>query len=363
MDFQWVKRTLADKEFREVFELVLFFQLIVYSFFDVVGNLSVPLGIFGTVMLYVVRHKEVLRNRHVKKFFLFLKDRKPDKHMEKYTNALVTTYAVFLMIVLASKRVFLLPEQMLFFGLVGAMYLGKGKRFLRDWIPFVLLILAYEAMRGFADNVGQGVHYTEMIRFDKLFGVVPTICLQEMFYTKGVIGLHDVAATGIYLLHFSAPLILAYVFWCEGRTRLFKHISSTIIITSYAALIIFLLFPAAPPWLAYERGYLPEVHKIIRDVTEVWEIGILWTVYQLMNPNAVAAMPSLHAAYPWIVYMYALRRWGTHLFVLFPIAMALSLVYLGEHYVVDVLAGILLSTIVYFFVESIFRKRQVVAPE
>lgn len=346
-----------DSEFREVVELALFFQLVVFCFYGIFDVLSIPLAFFAGGLLYVVRHRELLRNRHVRKFFVFLKDRKPEKHMEKYVNGLVVLYSVFLIVLVVVRRIFLLPEQLMFLGLVGAFYLGKGRKFLMDWVPFIVLIIGYEAMRGFANSLGGAVHYTELISADRtLFGVVPTEYLQAMFYVPGRVMWYDVLATIVYILHFSAPLILAYFFWCEGRNRLFKHISSTIIITSYVGLIIFLVFPAAPPWLAYEHGQPVVVHKVIKNVTDVWKVDILWTVYQAINPNEVAAMPSLHAAYPWIVYLYVLRRWKTHIAIVFPLVMALSLVYMGEHYVVDVLAGFLLATLVYLFVDRVFAR-------
>jgi membrane-associated phospholipid phosphatase len=359
MVLEGFRRNVENKEFGQVIELVLFFQLVLYSFYGVFGLWSVPMAVLATAILYLVRHKEILKDPRAKKFFMFLKDRKPDQHIEKYVNALVLIYAVFLLFSLVMNGVFLLPEQMVFFGLVGAMYLGKGKKFIKDWVPFVLLILAYEAMRGFADKIGSNVHYLEMIRADEfMFGVVPNIYLQHMFYVLGHVMWYDVLATAIYMFHFSAPLVLVYIFWCEGNEKLFKHISATIVLTSYAGLVFFLLFPAAPPWLAAEKGYLPAVSKVLQSVMDIWNVRVLWTLYVLINPNPVASMPSLHAAYPWIVFLYVRRRWKTNLLIIFPIAMALSLVYLGEHYVIDILAGFLLATLVYLFVDWVFKRRK-----
>ena len=42
------------------------------------------------------------------------------------------------------------PEWVLFALLVIAIALGRGRTFLADWTPFLLLFFAYEAMRGFA---------------------------------------------------------------------------------------------------------------------------------------------------------------------------------------------------------------------
>ncbi|HTE86816.1 MAG TPA: phosphatase PAP2 family protein [Dehalococcoidia bacterium] len=59
------------------------------------------------------------------------------------------------------------------------------------------------------------------------------------------------------------------------------------------------------------------------------------------RPNPVAAMPSIHAAFPvlvWLVLWKRWHRWGWML-VVYPLAMGFAVVYLGQHYVIDVLAG------------------------
>ena len=58
--------------------------------------------------------------------------------------------------------------------------------------------------------------------------------------------------------------------------------------------------------------------------------------------NDVAAMPSLHAAFALLFSLYLWRlvpRWWRPLLALYPLAMTFALVYSGEHYVVDCVAG------------------------
>ncbi len=71
-------------------------------------------------------------------------------------------------------------------------------------------------------------------------------------------------------------------------------------------------------------------------LTDAWDTGRDWL-------NNVAAMPSLHAAFSLLVVVFFLpsihQRWLRIVLLAFPVAMAVSVVYLAEHYVVDVLAG------------------------
>jgi membrane-associated phospholipid phosphatase len=58
--------------------------------------------------------------------------------------------------------------------------------------------------------------------------------------------------------------------------------------------------------------------------------------------NNIAAMPSLHAAYPMLICLFfwsRANRWFRALLVAYVLAMAFTLVYAGEHFVLDELVG------------------------
>ena len=60
-------------------------------------------------------------------------------------------------------------------------------------------------------------------------------------------------------------------------------------------------------------------------------------------------MPSLHAALPMLLALVLVRVWGRWMMptLLYPLTMSINLVYLGEHWVIDVLAGIALALVAY----------------
>jgi hypothetical protein len=65
--------------------------------------------------------------------------------------------------------------------------------------------------------------------------------------------------------------------------------------------------------------------------------------------NQVAAMPSLHAGTAALIAFYGIARLRSRwrgLLMLYPIAMSFMLVYYGEHYVVDIIAGWALALVV-----------------
>jgi len=281
-----------------------------------------------------------------------------DERLDSISRLAVMFYAIFMFTVLVYYKISLVLDQIVFFSVLGLVLVGKFRiagRFLWDWIPFVLLIFSYDAMRGsIVDHLFTRVHYTELIEAEKVlfFGNLPTVWLQQNFFTPGVVTWYDLLAALFYSLHFLLPALFAYFLWIQGDRRLFKEFRATIILLSYAALITFFLYPAAPPWLANDNGYIPSIHKILFEIDNAYHRITFSSLYSMVNANPVAAVPSLHAAYPWVIFLFAIRYFEKKGFftIILPIGVGLSVVYLGEHYVVDVIMGVVYATATYLFV-------------
>lgn len=93
---------------------------------------------------------------------------------------------------------------------------------------------------------------------------------------------------------------------------------------------------------------MPPVEKIL-DLTlsSLPSRLSLHTSYHQINPDPVASFPSLHAGYPFLIFLFALYYFKKKAWWFFPYVLAVwfSIVYLGEHYVVDVIAGALYAFI------------------
>jgi membrane-associated phospholipid phosphatase len=211
-----------------------------------------------------------------------------------------------------------------------------------------------------AVGITQNVNYAEPLNLEKsLFGIIPSAYLQEHLFTEGQISPIDIISVLAYCMHFLIPFGFACLVWFKDR-GLYKKYAATFLLLTYTSLITFLLYPAAPPWMASLAGYTSGIRKIYDETSRVLHLVLLPTIYYWLNANEVAAMPSLHAAYPLLVAIFSTKiwkRWGWLVFI-YPILTAFSLVYLGEHYGIDVIAGFAYVLASLFIVDAIFKREK-----
>jgi hypothetical protein len=252
-----------------------------------------------------------------------------------------------------ARGAFPAPDQFFLLALAGIFFTGRVKAFLWDWLPPIALLLGYDSLRGAMPDLMHRVHILPMIEFDRWIfgGASAVLLLQHQFYTPGHLHWYDTAAVILYFMHFLVPLMVALFFWFIDRS-LFKRFMASMVILSYLAFIIYYVFPAMPPWMASDRGYLAPVAPIMRMVLATFgypETLPTGTLYRYIGPNLIAAVPSLHAAFPFMTALFLtekFRRWGRLAF-LYPAAVWLAVVYLGEHYVFDIFAAVCLTLAVY----------------
>lgn len=267
----------------------------------------------------------------------------------------VVVYVIAVCLFSVWRGISVSPDYLLIVMLLGAVALGRWKAFLLDWLPFLALFLGYEVLRGLAGSSGIEVHYTAPIAFDTIIGrgTIPTVWLQQHLFSPGHVSALDVGVTFVYFLHFAFPLTLGFVFWLRDRT-LFRRFAAAMLVMSYVAFVFFLMVPVAPPWLASANGYLPHVNKIIDHTLPS---ATTW-FYEHLDPNPVAAMPSLHMAYPVLGLLYAVRHFGRRgwYLTIWCAAVAFSIVYLGEHYVADTIGGAIAAGASFLVVEAVYAR-------
>lgn len=235
------------------------------------------------------------------------------------------------------------------FGAFACASLGRNReqviQMLRDWALMVVIYMAYDYSRGTADQWGIGVNYTALRDLDSLitFGREPISGMQRRFYTPNDVKWYDVVGSVIYMTHFVFP-VLPLVFLRIRNRASWLHYVRRFSLTLGISVFIFIIFPAAPPWMASREGYLPPIQRI---TGRGWLELHLKTVSKTLDRgagvlNAVAPMPSLHSGMALLVALWFFRNckpWIRIAALAFPVAMLTALVYFGEHFIIDGLAG------------------------
>ena len=254
--------------------------------------------------------------------------------------------------------------------LAAALFSNRGGRFVRDWLPVLLGFFAYSLAGQFASGLDFTVHYTPQIDAERAlaFGAVPTIWLQDHLY-HGTTGPLEVFAMTMYLSHFFAPVLLGFYLWWARLRDGFTQLMFGLLTVSILAEITFVLAPTAPPWLAAQQGLLPPVDHVIKLGLYDLNLTAAASFYGDADAyNIVAAIPSLHAAWPIIGLLVALRwglpRWIVGLQAAQFVGVVFAIVYTGEHYLVDALAGVAYAVVAWAIVERAFGRaaRPILAP-
>lgn len=219
-------------------------------------------------------------------------------------------------------------------------------RMLADWLPFFAALLVYDHTRGVADTLGRPVLVQGLVDAERAVfgGALPTLVLQEQFYDRAAVQWFDVVAAVVYFSHFFVAWTIAAVLYVRSRQAWLQY-AKLIFTLTYLGLLTYVLLPAAPPWYAAWQELIPDVD---RTVTRGWWALGLQNAGQLIergqaDVNLVAALPSLHAGTSMLVVLWAWTRvgspWARAGLATYAVAMGATLVYGGEHYVLDVLMG------------------------
>jgi membrane-associated phospholipid phosphatase len=146
--------------------------------------------------------------------------------------------------------------------------------------------------------------------------------------------------SSVYVSYFVVVHVVALLLWTRRR-ELFGLYAGTMLLTFYSGLLISFVVPTAPPWLAAQHGDTTGVHRVFQEMVNGLQSNAYSAGATAVGQNDVAAMPSLHMGITVAIALFAWhidRRLGL-LGAVYAFAMGFSLVFLGEHYVTDVVAG------------------------
>lgn len=304
--------------------------------------------------------------------------RGPNGELSSWSDALLASvalgYAVLIGFLTFIRGVDLTPDVLLVAAGFGLVILARSRlNLLREWTPFLVLFLAYELMRGLADDVGFQVHVSDVVSVERAIfaGHLPTALLQAWLHPAVGVDWLAVAGTVVYMLHFMLPLATALLLWHLRPTRFHPYLVSLILL-SFAGFVTYLFLPVAPPWYAAQHGLAGSAPGEVpiaylkpgafADLVGLFGLdgGSLYNItFTSLNANPVAAFPSLHAAYPFLTFLVLRRAFGRIGWLAFAYFafVAFTIVYTADHYVIDVLGGVAYATAAYALMWWLVRRR------
>lgn len=284
----------------------------------------------------------------------FVKDSLPV--ISRYTGIAGTILIIYWFF---QKPSFPTPDKILLFLTFVFMALGQARELLKRFLPFVGLLFIYESFRGLATHLNSRVNFSWMPKVDEwLFDVLPSSRLQTWWW-HGRVQWYDFAFYIFYMLHFVFPIGLAIAVW-KLREPHYWRVVSTYVVLSFSGFITYALFPAAPPWMAAQKGLIEPLERISSHVWYALGIHDFPSLYNKIAPNPVAAVPSLHAAYAYLLSLFCFelfgKKWG-FASLIYPFMITIGTVYQGEHYAIDAILGAIYASAAYLLTQWFWRSK------
>ena len=180
-------------------------------------------------------------------------------------------------------------------------------------------------------------------------GVPPTMRLQRAFAAPGKVNRFERVLVWCHWMWFFVPHGTVGYILVRRRER-FPAAAARMYAVFDLGAVFYWAIPTAPPWWAAAHGYLEDRETVLvrRMMIEYGEQfwGDRWAgLYDVLGGNPLAAMPSLHFATS-LMAAHLLTEVGPVPGALgwtYASLLGIALVYLGEHYAVDLLAGAALA--------------------
>ncbi|MEA2390779.1 MAG: hypothetical protein QOK31_888 [Solirubrobacteraceae bacterium] len=212
-------------------------------------------------------------------------------------------------------------------------------------------LAAYEMPNDDSEALARRVRVDYPIRVDCLLGLgtPPSARLQRVFSRAGRIGRFERVLVWTHWVWFAVPHGTVAFILLRHRERFGRAAVQTYAVFDIGVLAYWVI-PTAPPWYAAAHGHMegiasPPVRRMMIEYGEQFWRARWSALYDLLGGNPLAAMPSLHFATS-VMAAHLLTEIGPlHGAVgwSYALTLGLALVYLGEHYVADLLGGLALT--------------------
>ncbi|HWF31892.1 MAG TPA: phosphatase PAP2 family protein [Solirubrobacteraceae bacterium] len=183
-----------------------------------------------------------------------------------------------------------------------------------------------------------------ILHLERLLQIDPELSLDRWLAAHRTLGV--VLANYYDNAHFVVTLgILGWLWW--KRADLYRPLRNTLVLVNVLGFVVFWLFPVAPPRML--DGFADVVAST--HAFGSWHTGALASA-----ANQLAAMPSLHMAWAgWCtvaLWRISERRAIRAVAVLYPCVTAFAVLSTGNHFVLDIVGGLLVLALALLLVGS-----------
>ena len=228
---------------------------------------------------------------------------------------------------------------------------GRIRSFLFSFGPYAAVWFIFTAARSISDEtpLARSLNlYAPDFERELFRGQLPTVTLQDRFFDPSHLHWYDYFCTGVHWSYFIVPHAIAIYLWYK-RPELFRRFLGAMILLLGMGLAIYFLIPSNPPWLAPEpinSPSAPVIYRVMESIGKQIGGGLYAASYKVIGEsNPRAAMPSIHMAITFLLVFPSFRlsrKFGMFMLV-YAACMGYSLIYLGEHYFIDVTAGCIIA--------------------
>jgi hypothetical protein len=273
--------------------------------------------------------------------------------MTRTMRILLIGYLLLIVTIMILAQISITPDLFVLWTLFIAVLIGRGRAFLRDWLPLVAIFVAWESARGVSQYLATRVESDSIIAVERtlFFGIVPTVELQRLFHDPNQLSALNLVMSAVYLSHFLLPLGIGFFLWLKHRPIFFVYMTA-LMLASFAAFFIAIALPVAPPRFSGQYGEALAARDVMADTFALLGSEPSSWLYGNINGNPIAAFPSLHAAYPFLAFLFVRRQFPKLAWPVlgYTFVVWFAVTYLGHHYVIDIIAGVALAGLAYLAV-------------
>lgn len=256
------------------------------------------------------------------------------------------------------------PEHPLLIVLIlGCYYVHpKSRRFVLDFLPFVLFGALYDFLRIYPKSWAGPIqvvwpHRLELALFG--FSSEGVKLIPSDFFRFHHHPLLDLITGLTYSLHMIVPLGFALTVWVKNE-KLARQFIWAFFLVNLLAFVTYIALPVAPPWYIELYGFTPADWSTPSFAAGLVRFDqLIGTPYfqgvYAKNAWVFGAIPSMHGGFPLLVILFAhkILRKGLIPLYGFMILVWFSAVYLRHHYVIDLASGVLYVVATFWFTTRI----------